>query len=319
MPHHPRILLTRRWPERVERALAARYDVQFNDADLPMTAHELAAAARAFDIICPTVSDAVTGGMIAQPDRLVRMLCNYGAGVDHIDLAACRGHGVTVSNTPDVLTEATAELAMLLMLMVCRRAGEGERELRAGLWTGWRPTHMLGRKLSGRVLGLVGFGRIAQATARMARGFGMDIIYYSRRPAEAELGATYYAELASLLAAADFVSLHVPGGAATRDLIGAAELRRMKREAYLINTARGSVVDEEALAAALTQGVIAGAGLDVFAGEPHVAPALLAAPNLVALPHLGSATQETREEMGFRALSNLEAFLAGTPLPDRVV
>jgi lactate dehydrogenase-like 2-hydroxyacid dehydrogenase len=316
------ILLTRKWPEDVETMMVTRFGARLNATDRPMSETALARAMLDVDVLCPTVSDRITAEMIARPARRVRLLCNYGAGVDHIDLDACRRQGVVVTNTPDVLTEATAELAVLLMLMVARRAGEGERELRAGDWAGWRPTHMIGTQLAGRTLGLVGFGRIAQATAHKGRGLGMTIAYHGRRRAAPEieraLDARFEPELSGLLTIADVVSLHVPGGGETAGLIGALQLMRMKSTALLINTARGSVIDEAALARALNDGTIGGAGLDVFAGEPHISPALLAAPRLVALPHLGSATGETRSAMGMRALANLEAWLAGRDPPDRV-
>ena len=316
------IIVTRKWPAAVEQMLTDRFSANLNRDDVAMTAMELEAAACRYDVLCPTVSDRITADILARPDRVVRLLCNYGAGTDHIDLDACRRLGIVVTNTPDVLTEATAELAILLMLMVARRASEGERELRSGGWGGWRPTHMIGMQLADKTLGLVGFGRIAQATARKALGLGMRIAYYSRRPADGDieraLRARRVPDLAALLESADVVSLHVPGGAATERLIDTAALARMRPCAILINTARGSVVDEDALVRALTNRAIAGAGLDVFAGEPYVSAAVLAAPNLVALPHLGSATRESRDAMGMRAIDNLEAWLAGRGPPDRV-
>jgi lactate dehydrogenase-like 2-hydroxyacid dehydrogenase len=315
----PRILISRRWPDVVEARLRQRYDVTLNAGDAPMGVEQLRAAMGAYDALCPTVSDRVTAEVLAAPDARVKMIANYGAGYEHIDLAAARAAGVVVTNTPDVLTDATAELAMLLMLMTSRRAAEGERELRAGQWTGWRPTHLLGRSLAGKTLGLVGYGRIARATARRARAaLGMEIAYYSRRRADDEDGATYHETLESLAAAADVLSLHTPGGPETHHLVDAALLARMKPTAILINTARGSVVAEADLAQALADGTIAGAGLDVYQGEPKVDPVLLAAPNTVLLPHLGSATLETRTAMGMRAADNLDRFFDGMPPLDRV-
>lgn len=318
-----KILLSRRWPAPVEQALRETgLDVTFNVDDSPMAADDFAAAARAYDVICPTVTDRIDAGVIDQADRRVRMICNYGAGFEHIDLDACRRAGITVTNTPDVLTDATAELAILLMLMTARRAGEGERELRAGQWQGWRPTHLLASNVAGKTLGLVGFGRIAQRTAHFARGLGMDILYHSRSRAavdvERALDARFCPKLTDLLAASDFVSLHCPGGPATEGLIDAASLAAMRPGAFLINTARGSVIDEDALVAALHAGRIAGAGLDVYRNEPQVSPALLAAPNLVMLPHLGSSTTDTRVAMGMRAIENLQAWLNGRDVRDRV-
>lgn len=299
-----------------------RYDLTLNTTDQPMTLSELRDAACRFDVICPTVTDKLPADLFQQDGLRVRMICNYGAGFEHIDLDACRAAGVVVTNTPDVLTDATAELALLLILMVARRAGEGERELRAGRWSGWAPTHMQGTLVTGKTLGLVGFGRIAQRTAELARGLGMKIRYYSRRRADGEievpLDAEYCSSLEELLRQSDFVSLHCPGGAETDRLINAERLTWMKAASFLINTARGSVVDDEALASALHAGAIAGAGLDVFRGEPAISPVLVGAPNLVMLPHLGSATTETRSAMGMRALTNLAQWVNGDTPQDRI-
>lgn len=317
-----RILLTRRWPDAVEQRLRELGEITFNPDDRPLSQAELKAALETHDVVCPTVTDSLPE-TVWGPDFRARMLCNYGVGVNHIDLEACRARGVVVTNTPDVLTEATAEIALTLLLMVARRAGEGERELRAGAWTGWRPTHLQGRLLAGKTVGVVGFGRIGQAFARKARfGLGMSVLYHARRPApaevEAETGAVFEPSLDRLMQAADAVSLHCPGGAHTHHLIDAAQLARMKPTAFLINTARGTVVDEPALIAALEQRTIGGAGLDVYEAEPTVPEALKRLENVVLLPHLGSATVETRVEMGLRALENLEAFLQARPLRDRV-
>lgn len=322
----PRVLVTRRWPESVEQALKARFDVTLNEADRPLTQAELAQAMAEFDVLCPTVSDRIDAAVIAggaNGEPRVRLIANYGVGFDHIALEAARASGVAVSNTPGVLTDATADIAMTLLLMAARRAGEGERELRAGNWTGWRPTHLLGSSLKGKTLGLVGFGRIGIATARRARhGFGVKIAYYARREAEpgiaAELDAEFHPDLVGLLGAADFVSLHVPGGAATEHLIDAAAIAAMKRGAILINTARGGIVDHAALARALGGGHLASAGLDVYPAEPQVPAELLGLENVVLLPHLGSATLETRTAMGLKALDNVIAWAEGRPLPDQV-
>ncbi len=317
-----RILVTRRWPEAVERALAARYDVVFNHADAPLSQAELATAMGEFDVLCPTVSDRIDATVIGGSDR-VQLIANYGVGFDHIDLAAATAKGIAVTNTPGVLTDATADIALTLMLMATRRAGEGERELRSGAWSGWRPTHLVGSALKGKVLGCVGFGRIGIATARRAHhGFGMRIAYYGRRACEVamtdELGATFHPDLNDLLRTSDVVSLHAPGGAGTANMIDAAALAAMKPGAYLINTARGGLVDHAALAAALRSGHLAGAGLDVYPAEPQVPAELRALENVVLLPHLGSANRETREAMGFCALANVVAFAAGADLPNRV-
>ncbi|HWU01669.1 MAG TPA: D-glycerate dehydrogenase [Novosphingobium sp.] len=317
-----RILLTRRWPHAVEAEMQTRFGATLNANDTPMSADTLAHAMTEYDVLCPTVGDPLPAGVLDVPGRRVRLIANYGVGVDHIDLDACRRLGIAVTNTPGVLTEATADLAITLMLMAMRRAGEGERELRAGEWTGWRPTHLVGTAPQGKVLGLIGWGRIARAMARKAHdAFGMEILFHARRPMTPEAGdppAVQAASLDALLGAADVVSLHVPGGADTRHLIDAAALARMKQGAFLINTARGSVVDHAALAGALRSGHLGGAGLDVFPAEPAIPEGLADAPGAVLLPHLGSATRETREAMGRKALANVAAWLAGQDLPDRV-
>jgi len=307
----PRILLTRRWPEAVEARLAVSYDVTRNETDLPMDTAALAQAMREHDALCPTVTDKITREVILTEGRRARIIGNYGAGFEHIDLDAARAGGIAVTNTPDVLTDATADIALTLILMATRRAGEGERELRAGGWTGWRPTHLLGRSLRGKVLGLVGYGRIARAVAERARAFGMEVVVHSRTRAEDVPEAAYHASLDSLLRIADIVSLHAPGGAATRHMIDATALATMKRDAVLVNTGRGTLIDEAALAEALGAGTIAAAGLDVYEREPAVETALVALPNAVLLPHLGSATLETREAMGMKVADNLDAFFAG--------
>ena len=320
-----RVLVTRRWPEQVERQLAEHFDVVLNESDEPLTQGELARAMGEFDVLCPTVSDRIDAEVIggAGGETRVKLIANYGVGFDHIDIAAAKARGITVTNTPGVLTDATADLALTLILMASRRAGEGERELRAGKWSGWRPTHLVGSALKDKVLGLVGFGRIGQATAERAhRGFGMRIAYYGRKRAdpgvESALNAQFHADLDSLLSASDFVSLHVPGGNDTERLIDAQAIARMKPGSYLINTARGSIVDHGALADALASGHLAAAGLDVYPQEPNVPEALLGLENVVLLPHLGSANAETRTAMGLRALANIEAWAQDADCPDRI-
>lgn len=319
----PRILLTRRWPEPVERHLSERYDVTLNERDVPMTTAQLRAALGEYDALCPTVTDRINAEVLSLPAPRTKLIGNFGVGYNHIDVAAAKRLGIRISNTPDVLTESTADIAILLLLMATRRAGEGERELRDGRWTGWRPTHLMGSSLEGKRLGLVAFGRIAQATARKAHAaFGMQIAYYARRRApqeiEAETGATFVASLDELVATSDVLSLHVPGGQDTFHLIDAARLAKMKPSAVLVNTARGPVVDEPALVEALASRRIAAAGLDVYEEEPKVHPGLLQLENAVLLPHLGSATLETRTAMGMRVAQNLDAFFAGQPLRDPV-
>ena len=318
----PKILLTRPWPEAAEAWLRARFDITVNTAS-PLNPDQLIAAMQSYDALCPTVTDKLTADILAAPDARVRMIGNFGAGYEHIDLAAARAAGIAVSNTPDVLTDATADIALLLMLMASRRASEGERQLRAGGWKGWGTTALMGQSLESKTLGLIGFGRIAQATAHRAKAaFGMKIVYHSRNSAAAEveqtLGATYCATVDEIAALSDVLSLHCPGGAATRHLIDARRLGLMKPTAILINTARGSVVDEPELARALRDKVIWAAGLDVYENEPEVHPDLLDLDNIVLLPHLGSATIETRTNMGLRAAANIEAYFKGEPLLDRI-
>lgn len=319
----PKVVVTRRLPAAVERAVADDFDARLNADDRPLDADALRDALRTADALLCTVTDRLTAPVLAAEPLRAKLLANFGVGFNHIDLDAAKARGLAVSNTPDVLTDATADLAMTLLLGVARRAGEGERYLRAGQWTGWRPTHMLGVHVTGKVLGLVGMGRIAGAVARRAHaGFGMRVIFYDPTPpppdVTAALGAEPRATLEELLDEADFVSLHCPAIPATRHLIDGARLRRMRPTAFLINTARGDVVDEMALVEALRAGHIAGAGLDVYEREPAVTPELLAMENVMLLPHLGSATEETRVAMGMRAVENLRLFFDGAPLRDRV-
>lgn len=318
----PRILVTRRWPEAVETRLAQEFDATFNPDDTPMTEAALRDAMAEYDAILPTVTDKLGAAAFAEAPR-VRILANYGVGFSHIDTEAAKARDIVVTNTPDVLSDCTADLAMTLLLMAARRAGEGERELRAGDWSGWRPTHLVGSKVSGKTLGIIGFGRIGREMARRAHhGFGMKILVQNRSQVApetlAEFGATQVSSVEELLPDCDFVSLHCPGGDANRHLINADRLALMRADAFLINTARGEVIHEEDLAKALQKGRIGGAALDVFEGEPAINPVLRDCDRLVMLPHLGSATRETREGMGLRALENLQAFFAGSTPPDRV-
>lgn len=324
MSQRPTVVVTRRLPEPVEKELSREFDARLNRDDRPLGPDGLQEALRTADALLCTVTDRLTAEVLSAEPRRARILANFGVGFNHIDTEAAKARGLAVSNTPDVLTEATADIAITLLLMASRRTGEGERHVRAGAWTGWRPTHMLGTQVSGKVLGLVGMGRIARAVARRAHhGFGMRVIFhdpYPPTPAEAAaLGAEPRASLEQVLGEADFVSLHCPATPETRHLMNRERLGRMRPGAYLINTARGDVVDEAALVEALSNGTLAGAGLDVFEKEPQVSPALVAMENVVLLPHLGSATQETRTAMGMRALENLRLFFSGAPIRDRVV
>jgi lactate dehydrogenase-like 2-hydroxyacid dehydrogenase len=316
----PTVIVTRRIPAAVEREIAERFDARLNPDDKPMSADELTEAMRTADALMPCVADRITADIINTPNRRVKLVANYGVGFNNIDIVAAKAAGVLVSNTPEVLTEATADLAMTLLLMTARRAGEGERHVRHGQWTGWRPTHMMGTMVTGKTLGLVGFGRIARAVTKKAHdGFGMKVIFHDPLVAAGALGAEPRETLDAVLQEADFVSLHCPALPETRHLMNAQRFAQMKPSAILINTARGDVVDEAALVAALARGQIAGAGLDVYEREPAVSPGLLAIENVVLLPHLGSATLETREAMGRRALENITLFFAGAALRDRVV
>jgi lactate dehydrogenase-like 2-hydroxyacid dehydrogenase len=320
----PVVVVTRRLPEPVHQALAREFDARLNPEDRPLTVDGLKEALRSADALLTTVTDKVTDEVLATEPRRAKLVANFGVGFNNIDVEAAKARGIAVSNTPDVLTDATADLAVTLLLMTARRTGEGERHLRGGHWIGWRPTHMLGTHVTGKTLGLIGMGRIARAVAQRAHhGFGMKVIYHDPFPpapdvAEA-LGAEARNSLEDVLREAHFVSLHCPATPETRHLMNRERLALMRPEAFLINTARGDVVDEAALVEALQARRIAGAGLDVYEKEPQVTPALLAMENVVLLPHLGSATQETRVAMGLRAFENLQLFFSGKPLRDRVV
>ena len=316
------VFVTRRWPQAAEDALADHFDVTFNEDDVPLSREALMDGFASHDIAAPTVSDSIDAGIVAAGAAgRCRLIANYGVGVNHIDLAAASASGMPVTNTPGVLTDATADIAMTLMLMLCRRAGEGERELRAGDWTGWRPTHLVGRALSGKTLGIIGMGRIGRAVAQRAHfGFGMDVVFQNRSPVDdgAGVGARQLADVAAVCAASDFVSLHCAATPQTANIMNADAIAAMRPGGYLINTARGDVVDETALAQALHSGAIGGAGLDVFQGEPVINPDLLSAPNTVLLPHLGSATEDTRVAMGMKVLENALAFAGSETLPDKM-
>jgi len=323
MSARPSVVVTRRLPEAVERELMRDFEARLNPEDRPLGAEGLVEAMRSADAVLTTVTDKVTAEVLSAEPRRARIVANFGVGFNNIDVEAAKARGVVVSNTPDVLTDATADLAITLLLMVARRTGEGERHLRGGHWTGWRPTHMMATHVTGKTLGLVGMGRIARAVAKRAHhGFGMKVIYHDPFPPPADvaaaLGAEPRAELDEVLREADFVSLHCPATPETRHLMNRERLALMRPDAFLVNTARGDVVDEGALVEALQQKKIAGAGLDVFEREPEVTRALLSMENVVLLPHLGSATTETRVAMGLRALENLRLFFGGKPLRDRV-
>ncbi len=318
----PVVGVTRRLPAAVEVALRQRFEVRQHEGTQPLEATALIELLRECDALLPTVTDALDAAVIGAAGARCRILANFGVGVNHIDVAAATRAGMVVTNTPDVLTDDTADLALGLMLAVLRRMGEGERAVRAGAWMGWHPTQFLGRRLSGKTLGIVGLGRIGRAVARRAeQGFGMRVLAWSRskrRGSEAGTRIERVSRLEQLLEASDVVSVHCPLVPTTFHLIGAPQFRQMRREAVLINTARGPVVDEAALVEALESEMIAGAGLDVYEDEPQVHPGLLGRDDVVLLPHLGSATVETRVAMGMRAVDNLDAHFAGQDPPDRV-
>lgn len=320
----PKVIVTRKWPTEVEEKLQALYDVQLNESDIPMTLEQLKESMKTADAVLTTVTDPISAEVLNAEPLRTKFLGNFGVGFNHIDIETAKARGVTVTNTPEVLTDCTSDIAMLLMLMVARRGAEGDRHVRNGQWTGWRPTHMLGTKVTGKTLGLIGMGRIAQAMARKAHhGFGMKIFFTDPHPPAQStlegLQATQCSSIEEVLKNADFVSLHCPGSKATYHLLNAERLAMMKPSAFLINTARGDVVDNQALIKALKAGTIAGAGLDVYEGEPNLDKGFLELDNVVLLPHLGSATSETRVAMGERVLENLHAFLAGEIPKDKIV
>ena len=319
----PTVVVTRKLPDAIETRMMELFDVKLNLEDQPMSSSELAEAVKTADVLVPTVTDKIDGRILAQSGENLRLIANYGAGVDHIDLASARQRGITVTNTPDVLTEDTADMTMALMLAVPRRLMEGVRSLQSGDWAGWSPTWMLGNRIYGKRLGIIGMGRIGQAVARRAKGFGLSIHYHNRRKVpeavENELEATFWESLDQMLARMDFVSVNCPHTPATYHLLSARRLKLLRPHATIINTARGEIIDENALTRMLAAGEIAGAGLDVFEHEPAVNPKLLALDNVVLLPHMGSATHEGRLDMGEKVLINIKTFVDGHAPPDRVL
>lgn len=309
----PKLLITRRLPASVEARARLDYDAVFNQHDTPTTPSGILAAATGMDAILCCTADRLDAATIAQLPASVRVISTFSVGTDHIDLPGCAARGIPVCNTPDVLTEATAELTMLLILSAARRAGEGERMVRAGAWTGWAPTQLMGTQVSGKRLGIFGMGRIGQSLARMARGFRMEVHYRNRNRLTPELenGASFHDSDESFLAVCDVLSLNAPGGTGTMAWLNAARIALLPHGAIVANAARGTLVDDAALIAALRSGRIASAGLDVFKGEPALDPGYLGLENVVLLPHLGSATTETRDAMGHLALDGIDAVLAG--------
>lgn len=319
----PRVVVTRKLPDAIETRMAELFDVRLNLSDTALTADQLKEAVREADVLVPTVTDDISADVIAAAGDQLKLIANFGAGVDHIDLAAAHKAGLTVSNTPGVLTEDTADLTMALILAVPRRLFEAEKLLRDGDWDGWCPTFMMGHRLGGKRLGIIGMGRIGQAVARRAKAFGIAVHYHNRsrlpESVEAELEATYWDDLDTMLSRMDIVSINCPLTKDTHHLLNADRLKRLKPHAVVVNTARGEVIDETALADLIEVGRIAGAGLDVFENEPTINPKLLKLDNVVLIPHMGSATVESRTAMGEKVLINIRTFIDGHRPPDRVM
>jgi glyoxylate reductase len=322
----PLVVVTRRLPESVETRMRELFDARLNLDDKPMAEADIVEAMREADVLVPTITDPINAGMIAQAGENMKLIANFGNGVDHIDVTSALRRGVTVTNTPGVLTEDTADMTMALILSTARRLAEGARIIPDGLWTGWSPTWMLGRRIAGKRLGIVGMGRIGQALARRARAFGLSIHYHNRRRVapmiEETLEATYWDSLDQMLARMDFVSINCPHTPATYHLLSARRLKYMRPEAILINTARGEIVDENALTRMLEADEISGAGLDVFEHAPAVSEKLIALAlqgKVTLLPHMGSATHEGRRDMGEKVIVNIKTFMDGHRPPDRVL
>lgn len=318
-----KVVLTRRLPDAVETRMRELFDAELNLTDRPMTRDELRAAMQRADVLSPTITDTIDAELIAEAGERLKMIANFGAGVNHIDVEAAVGRGLIVTNTPGVLTEDTADLGMALILAVSRRIVEGAQVMQEQRFEGWTPTWMTGRKLWGKRLGIVGMGRIGQALARRAKAFGMQVHYHNRKPVPdmiaEELGATWWDDLDQMLQRMDIISLNCPATRETHHLLSAERLARLQPHALLINTARGELIDEAALAEAVARRAIAGVGLDVYEHEPAVHPGLLGHPNVVLLPHLGSATLEARQDMGDRVIANIMTFQNGHRPPDRVI
>ncbi len=323
MPQKPLVIVTRKLPDAIETRMMELFSVRLNLEDAPLNQAQLIDAVKTADVLVPTVTDRIDAKVLSQAGPKLKLIASFGTGVDHIDLATARQRGITVTNTPGVLTEDTADMTMALILAVPRRLAEGERLMRSGKWTGWGPTTMLGKRIWGKRLGIIGMGRIGTAVARRARGFGLAIHYHNRRRVHAdlenELEATYWESLDQMLARMDILSINCPHTPATFHLLSARRLKLLQRHAYLVNTSRGEVVDENALTRMLERGELGGAGLDVFEHEPAVNPKLLKLDNVVLLPHMGSATMEGRIDMGEKVIINIKTFADGHKPPDRVL
>jgi glyoxylate reductase len=319
----PRVIVTRKLPDAIEARMMELFEVRLNLNDKPMSQKDIAAAMQEADVLVPTVTDRIDAALINQAGNQLKLIATFGTGVDNINLDAANKRGVMVTNTPGVLTEDTADMTMALILAAPRRLAEGERMVRARNWTGWTPTFMLGHRIWGKRLGIIGMGRIGQAVARRARGFGLSVHYHNRRRVheeiEAELEATFWESLDQMLARMDIVSVNCPRTPATFHLLSRRRLQLLKKDAYLVNTSRGEVVDEGALTQLLMEGAIAGSGLDVYENEPAINPKLIALDNVVLLPHMGSATIEGRIDMGEKVIINIKTFIDGHNPPDRVI
>jgi len=319
----PKVIVTRKLPDSVETRMRELFDTELNVTDEPMSREALIDAVGRCDVLAPTITDRIDGEIIEKAGERLKLIANFGAGVDHIDVPGAIARGIAVTNTPGVLTEDTADLTMALMTAVARRIVEGAGVVQSGGFTGWAPTWMLGRRLTGKRLGVIGLGRIGTAVARRARAFGMQIHYHNRKPVSPriaeELEATYWDSLDQMLARMDIITVHSPHTPATYHLLSARRLKLLQPHAIVINTARGEIIDENALAELLAKGRIAGAGLDVFEHEPSVNPKLLKLPNVVLLPHMGSATVEARVDMGEKVIINIKTWMDGHRPPDRVL
>ena len=317
------VILTRKLPDNVETRMRELFNAELNQTDTPLSRDELKQAVARAHVLVPTVTDRLDEEIISAAGPQLKLIASFGTGVDHIDLKAARKAGIIVTNTPGVLTEDTADVVMSLILSVPRRLAEGDALVRSGEWNGWAPTGMLGHRINGKRLGIIGLGRIGQAVARRARGFGMSIHYHNRHPVhpeiEQELEATYWQDIDQMISRMDIISINCPYTPETHHLLSRDRLSKMPNHSYLVNAARGGVVDETALTELLAQGQIAGAGLDVYENEPDITSALMAMPNVVLLPHIGSATIEGRLSMGDKVIINIRTYIDGHSPPDRVI
>jgi glyoxylate reductase len=323
MKQKPTVFVTRKLPDVIETRMRDLFDARLRTEDTPLTEAELKSAIADCDVFVPTVTDAITAEVINAASERLKLIANFGAGTNHIDVASAYQKGITVTNTPDVLTEDTADLAMALILAVPRRLIEGDQQMRAGGFKGWAPTHMLGHRVRGKALGIIGMGRIGQAVARRANAFGLSVHYHNRHPIpkgiESSLCAQYWDDLDAMLEAVNILSLNCPLTPATHHLMDERRLKLLGADSYIVNTSRGEVIDESALAKALSTGTIAGAGLDVYENEPDAHPDLMNLPNVILAPHIGSATHESRREMGEKVLINIQAKMDHHACPDRVL